>query len=112
LISASSRWWRPRPASVVSGESVFEFHERDGVVEASYAGGEISGGRLIGSRHGDRVGGAYTRLLAGGGLRTVTTSLSVEPRTAGAVRLIEDYVRSDVVRGRNVLESVDGRSAS
>jgi hypothetical protein len=100
------------PASVVSGETVFEFHERDGVVEASYAGGEISGGRLIGSRHGDQVAGAYTQLLAGGGVGTGTTNLSVEPRTAGAVRLIEDYVRSDGVRGRNILESVGGRSAS
>lgn len=89
------------PASAVSSETTFEFRERAGVVQASYAGGEIVTGTLTGRRAGDRVAAAYAQLHADGELRTGTAELRIE----GDVRLVEEYTWSDGTRGRNVLHA-------
>jgi Family of unknown function (DUF6196) len=94
-------------ASAISNETVFEFRERDGVVEASYAGGEVVRGFLTGRREGDRVATAYAHLHAGGELRAGTADVRIEPRPGGRLRLIEDFAWSDGPRGRNVLETSD-----
>jgi hypothetical protein len=94
-------------ASAISSETVFEFRERDGVVEATYAGGEVVRGFLTGRREGDRVATAYAHLHAGGELRAGTADVRIEPRPGGRLRLIEEFAWSDGPRGRNVLETAD-----
>jgi hypothetical protein len=94
-------------SSAVSSETVFEFRELDGVVEATYAGGEVVRGSLTGRRDGDRVATAYGQLHAGGKVRTGTAVMRVEPRPGGQLRLIEEFAWSDGSRGRNVLETSD-----
>jgi|GEM_PF-308115 len=100
------------PASAISRDTWFEFHERDGVVEASYTGGEIVTGRLVGRRDQDRVSTAYTQLRVDGRLQTGTATMLVEIGTGGQVLLIEDYTWSDGTMGRNVLRSVERHDAA
>jgi hypothetical protein len=98
------------PASAVSHETRFEFRESDGIVSARYSGGDVVSGSLTGRRIGNRVSAAYSQLEAGGGLRTGTASLRVEPMLTG-IRLIEDYYTwSGGAKGRNVLQSTDRAS--
>ena len=95
------------PASVISRETVFEFRERDGVLQATYSGGDVIRGVLTGRRDGDRVTTAFAQLHTGGDVRTGTADLSVEPHPGGRLRLVEDFAWSDGTRGRNALESAD-----
>jgi hypothetical protein len=95
------------PVSAISGETVFEFRERDGVVQATYSGGEVVRGVLTGRRDGGRVTSAYAQLHGGGEVRTGTAAMRVEPHPGGRLRLIEEFAWSDGSRGRNVLEASD-----
>jgi hypothetical protein len=96
------------PASAISSETVFEFRVRDGVVDATYAGGEVVRGFLTGRRDGDRLATAYAQLHAGGELRTGTAAVQIEPLPGGRLRLIEEFAWSDGRLGHNVLETSDG----
>ena len=49
-------------AGEVSSETVFEYHESDGVVWARYAGGAIRLGFLVGKRAGDRLEFRYSHV--------------------------------------------------
>jgi hypothetical protein len=100
------------PTSAISQDTWFEFHEREGVVEASYSGGPIVAGRLVGRREHDRVSTAYTQLGVDGRLRTGTATMHVEQDPDGHVLLTEDYRWSEGTRGRNVLRSAGPGSAS
>jgi hypothetical protein len=46
----------------VSAETVFEYHEDDGLVWARYAGGSIRLGFLVGTRDGDRLEFRYSQV--------------------------------------------------
>jgi hypothetical protein len=93
------------PASEISAETRFEFRERDGVVEADYAGGEIVTGHIVGRREGDVIRTAYAQLRRDGGLSTGGAEMRIESAPDGAVLLVEDYVWSDGTPGVNVLRS-------
>lgn len=95
------------PASAISNETVFEFREHGGVVEATYAGGGIERGFLAGRRLGVRVKTAYSQLHAGGELRTGPARMRVERTAAGQLRLLERYMWSNGTRGQNVLQTVE-----
>jgi Family of unknown function (DUF6196) len=71
------------PASAISQDTWFEFHEREGVVEASYSGGPIATGRLVGRREHDRVSTAYTQLGVDGRVRTGTATMHMKPDPDG-----------------------------
>jgi hypothetical protein len=92
--------------SAVSRATHFAFRERHGVVDASYAGGEIVGGRLIGRREGDRLRSAYAQLHADGQLRTGAGTMQLEREAGDRLRLVERYRWSDGAAGRNVLQSL------
>jgi hypothetical protein len=94
------------PASAISRATRFAFRERDGLVDAGYAGGEIVSGRLIGRRQGDSLLGAYAQLHADGQLRTGTGTTQVERRDGDRLRLVERYRWSDGAEGSNVLQSL------
>jgi hypothetical protein len=95
-------------SGAISAQTRFEFREHDGIVEATYDGGEITSGFLVGRRTGDRVRGAYAQLHADGQVRTGTSDLRLEPTDGQPLRLVEDYRWSDGGGGRNVMRSVDG----
>ncbi|WP_371502237.1 hypothetical protein OG871_34565 [Kitasatospora sp. NBC_00374] len=50
----------------VDGSTRFAYHEQDGVVRASYSGGEIVHGRLVGTRSGDTLDFRYVQLNRSG----------------------------------------------
>lgn len=99
-------------ASAVSAETVFEFREYDGVVDASYVGGRIYRGALVGRRDHDRVVTAYAQIDVDGRPQTGTAAMRIEPTADGHLRLIEDYTWSDGTTGRNVLRSRQRRDAA
>lgn len=92
-------------ASAISAETVFEFREHDGAVEAGYAGGRIGRGVLFGRRDHDRVITAYAQVDVDGRPQTGTAAMRIERAADGHLRLIEDYTWSDGTTGRNVLRS-------
>ncbi len=96
------------PSSAVSEETMFEFRERDGVVEATYDGGGITSGRIIGrTDESGNLAMAYAQLHSDGLLHTGTSTLHREPLSDGRLRLVEAFTWSDGRQGENVLESID-----
>jgi hypothetical protein len=94
--------------SAISPETRFEFRERDGHIEASYRGGQIVAGRLLGRRnHGDTAVVAYLQLHSDGQLKTGTSTLPDQRAGGSRLRVIEEYRWADGGRGTNVLESVE-----
>jgi hypothetical protein len=93
------------PTSAISTETVFEFREQDGVVEAAYMGGDVVRGLLTGRRDGERVQSAYAQLHADGQLRSGTNEMRLQRTDAGRLRLLEQFTWSDGASGRNVLQS-------
>jgi hypothetical protein len=76
-------------AGEASAETVFEYHEDNGVVWARYHGGAVRLGFLVGTRHGDRLDFRYSQLNENGETSNgrCSTTLSVLPD--GRVRLSE-----------------------
>ena len=58
--------------------TVFEYHERDGVVWADYRGGAVVLGRLIGTRRGDRLEFRYVHLDADGATASGRCASTIE----------------------------------
>src|SRR5919106_2547563 len=83
------------PASVITEETTFEFRELDGVVEASYSGGGVGQGFLVGRRESDRVATAYSQITTNGGLLTGTAKMQIDRGTSGTLRLTEDFKWAD-----------------
>jgi hypothetical protein len=100
------------PASAVSHETWFEFHEREGVVQASYRGGPIETGRLVGRRERDLISTAYAQVGVDGRVRTGTATMHVQKEPDGHLLLTEEYRWSDGTQGRNVLRSIGRRDAT
>lgn len=100
------------PASAISQDTWFEFHERKGIVEASYSGGPIATGRLVGRREHDQVSAAYTQLGVDGRVQTGTATMHVEKDPDGHLLLTEEYHWPDGATGRNVLRSAARRDVS
>lgn len=99
-------------ASLVSPDTWFEFHEREGVVEASYSGGPIAIGRIIGRREHDHINTAYAQIGVDGRVRTGTATMHVQQSPDGHLLLTEEYNWSDGTRGRNLLRSVGQRDVT
>lgn len=74
-----------------TAETLFEYHEDDGVVWARYSGGSVRLGYLVGLRTGDHLDFRYSQLntageTASGRCRTTMTMLP-----DGIVRLSEEW---------------------
>jgi hypothetical protein len=95
------------PASAISPDTRFEFRESSGIVEATYAGGQIVRGLLVGTRTDDLVTTAYAQLHVNGELRTGKGEMRIERMPDGRLSLTERYTWSDGTEGSNVLCSVD-----
>lgn len=88
-----------------TADTVFEYHEEDGLVWARYSGGSVRLGYLVGRRAGDELDFRYTQLnmtgeTANGHCHTTITELD-----DGRLRLTEDWTwESKPGSGRNVTE--------
>ena len=82
-------------AAVVGGdvgaETVFLYAERDGVISASYAGGAVVQGFLVGTRHGDRLDFRYAQLRTDGTTASGRCRSLVVEQADGRVRLEETW---------------------
>lgn len=92
------------PGQVGTGTR-FAYHERDGVVWADYAGGDVARGHLVGTRAGDRLDFRYVQLRTDG---TTASGHCVSEVTAlpdGRLRLTETWEwESGPGRGTSVVE--------
>jgi hypothetical protein len=89
--------------SAVSCDTVFEFRELEGTVEASYSGGGVIKGLLIGRRQGDKVLAACAQLTEDGQMQTGSSEIHIEPEGCGELTLTESFTWPDGRRDRNVL---------
>lgn len=69
----------------------FRYHERDGVVWADYAGGDIVRGTLIGTRDGDRLDFRYVQLRTDGTTASGHCRSEIGRLPDGRLRLAESW---------------------
>lgn len=94
-----------------SADTVFAFREDrlTGVVTATYSGGAVVAGSLVGTREDARVVFRYTQLTADGSLDTGRSSDRVEVLDDGRLRLHETWTwDSRDGSGESVLEELPG----
>ena len=90
----------------VSAQTVFEYHQRDGVVWATYSGGEISYGQLIGHYIADdRFTIRYQHINSQGTLMTGKCETAVSEDADGNLQLSEtwEWTSGDFSSGTSVL---------
>jgi len=78
-------------AGEVGAETVFEYHEGDGVVWARYEGGAIGLGFLVGTRNGDTVEFRYSQLNAAGETSSGRCRSTIAVLPDGRLRLDETW---------------------
>ncbi|MFI1412894.1 hypothetical protein ACH4Y0_23705 [Streptomyces sp. NPDC020707] len=85
----------------------FSYHERDGVIWAEYAGGDVVRGHLVGTREGDRLDFRYVQLKTDGTTSSGHCVSQVAETPDGRVRLAETWEwESQEGRGTSVVEEV------
>jgi hypothetical protein len=88
-----------------SAETVFEYHEHDGVVWARYEGGAVRLGFLVGTREGSRVDFRYSQLNEDGETASGHCSSVISVLPDGRLRLDEDWTwESKPGAGRSAIE--------
>ncbi|MFF0743371.1 hypothetical protein ACFYVL_23555 [Streptomyces sp. NPDC004111] len=69
----------------------FTYHERDGLIWADYAGGDVVRGHLVGTRAGDRLDFRYVQLKTDGTTSSGHCLSTVVLTADGRVRLEESW---------------------
>ena len=72
-----------------SEETVFEYHESDGVIWARYHGGAVRLGFLVGTRDGDRLDFRYSQLNESGETSNGHCATTISELPDGRLRLAE-----------------------
>ncbi len=75
----------------VDDATVFDYHERDGLVWAEYAGGTIRLGRLTGTRNGDTLDFRYVHVSADGSTSSGHCLAQLELLPDGRLRSHESW---------------------
>ena len=92
---------------VATTETVFRYAEGKGVVTASYEGGTIRRGFLVGTREGDSLDFRYVQLHEDGSTATGHCTTKLELLPDGRVRLNETWEwESRPGSGRSVAEEL------
>jgi hypothetical protein len=92
-------------AGEATAETVFEYHERDGVIWARYEGGPVRLGFLVGTRDGDKLEFRYSQVNDKGETSNGRCSSTVSVLSDGRVRLDQDWAwESRPGAGRDALE--------
>jgi hypothetical protein len=95
------------PDGEVSRDTDFNFEESDGMVNATYAGGPIKRGYLIGVRAGLHLEFRYVHLTIGGQTQSGASEDQIELMAGGRVRLRERWRwESQEGSGESVLEEI------
>ena len=85
----------------------FTYHERDGVIWAEYAGGDVVRGHLVGTRDGDRLDFRYVQLKHDGTTSSGHCMSEVAELPDGRVGLAESWEwESQEGRGTSVVEEL------
>ena len=71
--------------------TVFEYHERDGVVWARYQGGAVRLGFLVGVRRGDSLEFRYSQVNDAGETSNGRCSTTISTLPDGRLRLAEEW---------------------
>jgi hypothetical protein len=91
----------------VGAETVFEYHEHDGVVWARYEGGSVRLGFLVGSRSGNTLEFRYSQLNAAGETSSGRCRSAISTLPDGRLRLDEDWAwESKPGSGTSVVEEI------
>lgn len=92
---------------LVNAETIFRFSQDGDLVRASYAGGRIRFGELIGRVEGDVLEFRYCQIDNDGHLDGGVSTSSLETRADGALRIIVRFHRESCgERGINIIEDV------
>lgn len=75
----------------VSADTVFEYRERDGEVWATYDGGAVRRGYLVGTRSGDTLDIRYVQLNGDGETSSGHCSSTIQVLPDGRLRLDEQW---------------------
>jgi hypothetical protein len=78
-------------AGEVGAETVFDYHERDGVVWARYEGGAVRLGFLVGTRQGNALAFRYSQLNGAGETSSGRCSSTITVLADGRLRLEEEW---------------------
>ncbi|GAB7107820.1 hypothetical protein JCM4814A_61340 [Streptomyces phaeofaciens JCM 4814] len=85
----------------------FTYHEREGVVWADYAGGDVVRGHLVGTREGNRLDFRYVQLKRDGSTSSGHCVSTVVELPDGRLRLEETWAwESQAGTGTSVVEQV------
>jgi hypothetical protein len=76
---------------VATSDTIFRYAESDGVVTATYEGGPIRRGFLVGTRNGDTLDFRYVQLHTDGSTATGHCATEVELLDDGRIRLSESW---------------------
>jgi hypothetical protein len=78
-----------------SSPTVFDYHERDGMVWGEYEGDTVRIGRFVGTREERRISIRFTHVVAAtGAVVSGAAESRVEPHADG-LRLVEDFRTAD-----------------
>jgi hypothetical protein len=99
--------------TAVEGEAdaatVFEYHERDGLIWARYEGGAVRLGFLVGTREGERLDFRYSQLNGNGETSSGHCSTTISTLADGRLRLDEDWAwESKSGAGTSAVEEIAG----
>jgi hypothetical protein len=99
-------------AGDVSGETIFEYHEApDGTIWASYDGGQVRRGFLVGTRRGPALDFRYAHVTDQGETATGHCTSSIELLDDGRLRMTESWTwESKPGSGESVIEELPRES--
>lgn len=92
------------PGGAINQETVFQFSQSGDVVEARYAGGRVTIGRLIGVVTDSTLEFRYTQLHEDNSLHGGHSSCQLERQADDKLRIIEHYQWADGGSGTNIIE--------
>jgi hypothetical protein len=78
-------------AGEATADTVFEYHENDGVIWARYEGGPVVLGFLVGTRNGDRLDFRYSQLNDKGETASGRCVSNISVLQDGRVKLDQDW---------------------
>ena len=91
----------------VNGATVFAYHQRGGVVWATYEGGAVAMGTLVATADAEgRLDMRYAHVDARGTIRTGTCRTVPEVLPDGRLRLHETWQWTDGGTGTSILEEI------
>ncbi|TWF75276.1 hypothetical protein FHX44_111160 [Pseudonocardia hierapolitana] len=78
-----------------SSPTIFDYHERDGMIWGEYEGDTVRIGRFVGTRAGRRISIRFTHVVAATGAVVSGTAESRIEQHEDGLRLVEDFRTAD-----------------